>query len=198
MPDTTARICSVARQVVKLQRRMAARRKRGLDGKGAKRAIIKVFAMRVIFGHCPKGQVPHFTIVRSGDRGERHASYASRRKSRVEWVQPRSIAVGKVSQCNLAVRNRCSHGAMKRCMPASASSCRLLNLVHKTAGTPSAQRMVAGLLCLPCQPAMHRPARLTCRLSPIILLRVSYAVRHRRPVMFVIVSTFLGISSAPA
>ena len=36
MPDTTARICSVARQVVKLQRRMAARRRRGLDGKGAK------------------------------------------------------------------------------------------------------------------------------------------------------------------
>jgi len=150
--------------------------------------------MRVIFGHCPKGQVPYFTIVRSGDRGERHASYASRRKSRVEWVQPRSIAVGKVSQCNLAVRNRCAHGAMKRCMPASASSCRLLNLVHKTAGTPSAQRMVAGLLSLPCQPAMHRPPRLTCRLSLIILLRVSYAVRHRRPVMFVTTLACLNIS----
>jgi hypothetical protein len=41
--------------------RMAARRRRGLDGEDADRAIINVTAMRVV-GHCPRGQVPDFTL----------------------------------------------------------------------------------------------------------------------------------------
>jgi hypothetical protein len=41
--------------------RMAARRRRGLDGEDADRAIINVTAVRVVVGHCPRGQVPDFT-----------------------------------------------------------------------------------------------------------------------------------------
>src|SRR5439155_3045136 len=43
---------------------MAARRRRGLDGESADRAIINVTAMRVVVGHCPRDQVPDFTARR--------------------------------------------------------------------------------------------------------------------------------------
>jgi hypothetical protein len=33
----------------------------GLDGEDADRAIISVTALRVVVGHCPRGQVPNFT-----------------------------------------------------------------------------------------------------------------------------------------
>jgi hypothetical protein len=41
---------------------MAARRRRGLDGESADRAIINVTAIRVVVGHCPRDQVPDFTL----------------------------------------------------------------------------------------------------------------------------------------
>src|SRR5258707_10848002 len=34
----------------------------GLDGESADRAIINVTAIRVVVGHCPRGQVPNFTL----------------------------------------------------------------------------------------------------------------------------------------
>jgi hypothetical protein len=34
----------------------------GLDGEGADRAIIVVATMRVVFGYCPRDQVPDFTL----------------------------------------------------------------------------------------------------------------------------------------
>jgi hypothetical protein len=54
------------------------------DGEGADRAVIVIAAMRVVFGHCPRDQVPDFTYYYGGsdhitmeDMGEHRGAVTS-------------------------------------------------------------------------------------------------------------------------